>query len=113
MQGQCLVCKRTLCAYVQTFYAFMLDAHCSYELAAHGDCQACRVCENIPIVLCGNKVDVKNRQVCALFRLPHPIHVELRRSDAVAAASSRQFSVVASNFHRGLLQCSTAGLSAP
>jgi len=23
----------------------------------------CRVCENIPIVLCGNKVDVKNRQV--------------------------------------------------
>lgn len=22
-----------------------------------------RVCENIPIVLCGNKVDVKNRQV--------------------------------------------------
>lgn len=25
--------------------------------------QPCRVCENIPIVLCGNKVDVKNRQV--------------------------------------------------
>jgi GTP-binding nuclear protein Ran len=24
---------------------------------------AFRVCENIPIVLCGNKVDVKNRQV--------------------------------------------------
>jgi len=24
---------------------------------------SCRVCENIPIVLCGNKVDVKNRQV--------------------------------------------------
>lgn len=24
-----------------------------------------RVCENIPIVLCGNKVDVKNRQVKA------------------------------------------------
>ena len=23
----------------------------------------CRVCEGIPIVLCGNKVDVKNRQV--------------------------------------------------
>eukprot|EP00210_Caulerpa_lentillifera_P001330 g1280.t1 len=23
----------------------------------------CRVCPNIPIVLCGNKVDVKNRQV--------------------------------------------------
>ncbi|KAK1611086.1 hypothetical protein QYE76_034759 [Lolium multiflorum] len=23
----------------------------------------CRVCENIPMVLCGNKVDVKNRQV--------------------------------------------------
>lgn len=26
-------------------------------------CMICRVCENIPIVLCGNKVDVKNRQV--------------------------------------------------
>lgn len=26
---------------------------------------AIRVCENIPIVLCGNKVDVKNRQVKA------------------------------------------------
>ncbi|KAL6602944.1 hypothetical protein ACP70R_043305 [Stipagrostis hirtigluma subsp. patula] len=25
----------------------------------------CRVCDNIPIVLCGNKVDVKNRQVKA------------------------------------------------
>ncbi|KQK17802.1 GTP-binding nuclear protein Ran-3 [Brachypodium distachyon] len=25
----------------------------------------CRVCENIPIVLCGNKVDMKNRQVKA------------------------------------------------
>ncbi|XP_010249982.1 PREDICTED: GTP-binding nuclear protein Ran1B-like [Nelumbo nucifera] len=25
----------------------------------------CRVCENIPIILCGNKVDVKNRQVKA------------------------------------------------
>ena len=25
--------------------------------------EICRVCENIPIVLCGNKVDVKNRQV--------------------------------------------------
>jgi GTP-binding nuclear protein Ran len=24
-----------------------------------------RVCENIPIVLCGNKVDVKNRQIKA------------------------------------------------
>jgi GTP-binding nuclear protein Ran len=25
----------------------------------------CRVCENIPIVLCGNKVDVKNKQMKA------------------------------------------------
>lgn len=35
--------------------------HCSKQLSACG-C-SCRVCENIPIVLCGNKVDVKNRQV--------------------------------------------------
>ncbi len=33
-----------------------------------GHCVSCRVCENIPIVLCGNKVDVKNRQVCAPHR---------------------------------------------
>merc|ERR1719321_2421824 len=25
----------------------------------------CRVCENIPVVLCGNKVDVKTRQIKA------------------------------------------------
>ncbi|GFP83051.1 GTP-binding nuclear protein Ran-3 [Phtheirospermum japonicum] len=25
----------------------------------------CRVCDNIPIVLCGNKIDIKNRQVKA------------------------------------------------
>lgn len=30
-------------------------------IGAHWYCH--RVCENIPIVLCGNKVDVKNRQV--------------------------------------------------
>lgn len=32
----------------------------------------CSVCENIPIVLCGNKVDVKNRQVCGC-RLVLPV----------------------------------------
>ncbi|GFZ11828.1 RAS-related GTP-binding nuclear protein 2 [Actinidia rufa] len=31
----------------------------------HGQCAIIMVCENIPIVLCGNKVDVKNRQVKA------------------------------------------------
>lgn len=30
-----------------------------------GQLVSIRVCENIPIVLCGNKVDVKNRQVKA------------------------------------------------
>lgn len=35
-------------------------------LTLTGSCALnCRVCENIPIVLCGNKVDVKNRQVKA------------------------------------------------
>ncbi|KAM0869610.1 hypothetical protein ACQ4PT_040563 [Festuca glaucescens] len=29
----------------------------------HGQCAIIMVCANIPIVLCGNKVDVKNRQV--------------------------------------------------
>ncbi len=34
---------------------------CSVSLSAQ--LWLCSVCENIPIVLCGNKVDVKNRQV--------------------------------------------------
>jgi GTP-binding nuclear protein Ran len=34
------------------------------NLAIHV-CLFLRVCDNIPIVLCGNKVDVKNRQVKA------------------------------------------------
>jgi GTP-binding nuclear protein Ran len=33
-----------------------------------------RVCENIPIVLCGNKVDVKVRgHVIQVFSCPHPL----------------------------------------
>lgn len=35
----------------------------SHVSVQHVTCAACRVCESIPIVLCGNKVDVKNRQV--------------------------------------------------
>ena len=38
-------------------------AACRSLLIAAVACLQCRVCENIPIVLCGNKVDVKNRQV--------------------------------------------------
>lgn len=41
-----------------------------------------RVCENIPIVLCGNKVDVKNRQVKAK-------QVTFQRATSVAAVLSK------------------------
>jgi GTP-binding nuclear protein Ran len=44
---------RFLCSSLNTCVALLL---CCAVLS-------CRVCENIPIVLCGNKVDVKNRQV--------------------------------------------------
>ena len=37
--------------------------HARLRHAERADAMVCRVCENIPIVLCGNKVDVKNRQV--------------------------------------------------
>ena len=40
--------------------AVSTQQRCADECAL---CAVCRVCENIPIVLCGNKVDVKNRQV--------------------------------------------------
>jgi len=43
----------------------------SYDRPQMGYFVTCRVCENIPIVLCGNKVDVKNRQVRAA--LCHPL----------------------------------------
>ncbi|KAL6216950.1 hypothetical protein ACLB2K_010168 [Fragaria x ananassa] len=45
----------------------MLDvtARLTYKNVPTWHRDLCRVCENIPIVLCGNKVDVKNRQVKA------------------------------------------------
>jgi GTP-binding nuclear protein Ran len=39
------------------------DVHFSHVPSAWLIHFVCRVCEGIPIVLCGNKVDVKNRQV--------------------------------------------------
>ena len=58
-------------------------------------CLLRRVCENIPIVLCGNKVDVKNRQVkpkqvrhCSVLCLPltSPCMESLSAEAASAAA---------------------------
>ena len=37
--------------------------HASLAGTSLTSCWSCRVCDNIPIVLCGNKVDVKNRQI--------------------------------------------------
>ncbi|CAA0839130.1 GTP-binding nuclear protein Ran-3 [Striga hermonthica] len=44
---------------------FDVTARMTYKNVPTWHRDICRVCENIPIVLCGNKVDVKNRQVKA------------------------------------------------
>eukprot|EP00218_Dolichomastix_sp_CCMP3274_P001609 CAMPEP_0170162410 /NCGR_PEP_ID=MMETSP0033_2-20121228/77083_1 /TAXON_ID=195969 /ORGANISM="Dolichomastix tenuilepis, Strain CCMP3274" /LENGTH=221 /DNA_ID=CAMNT_0010400035 /DNA_START=500 /DNA_END=1165 /DNA_ORIENTATION=- len=44
---------------------FDVTARLSYRNVPTWYRDLCRVCENIPIVLCGNKVDIKNRQVKA------------------------------------------------
>ncbi|KAL5727236.1 GTP-binding nuclear protein [Ranunculus cassubicifolius] len=44
---------------------FDVTARLTYKNVPTWHRDVCRVCENIPIVLCGNKVDVKNRQVKA------------------------------------------------
>lgn len=41
------------------------SVHYSWSCLTFDNLITLRVCENIPIVLCGNKVDVKNRQVKA------------------------------------------------
>ncbi|KAI3963205.1 hypothetical protein MKX01_030335, partial [Papaver californicum] len=41
---------------------FDVTARLTYKNIPTWHRDLCRVCENIPIVLCGNKVDVKNRQ---------------------------------------------------
>lgn len=42
---------------------FDVTARMTYKNVPTWHRNLCRVCENIPVVLCGNKVDVKNRQV--------------------------------------------------
>mmetsp|Transcript_28017 Transcript_28017/g.38741 ORF Transcript_28017/g.38741 Transcript_28017/m.38741 type:complete len:225 (+) Transcript_28017:150-824(+) len=42
---------------------FDVTSRLTYKNIPYWHRDLCRVCENIPIVLCGNKVDVKNRQV--------------------------------------------------
>ncbi|KAL0415314.1 UNVERIFIED_CONTAM: GTP-binding nuclear protein Ran2 [Sesamum latifolium] len=44
---------------------FDVTARLTYKNVPTWHRDLCRVCENIPIVLCGNKIDVKNRQVKA------------------------------------------------
>ena len=44
---------------------FDVTAHITYKNVPKWHRGICRVCENIPNFLCGNKVDVKNRQVKA------------------------------------------------
>ena len=54
---------------ISLFWSFELYSFCQADSIYFDSLLFCcllfRVCENIPIVLCGNKVDVKNRQVKA------------------------------------------------
>ncbi|KAJ6758551.1 GTP-BINDING NUCLEAR PROTEIN RAN-3 [Salix koriyanagi] len=51
---------------------FDVTARLTYKNVPTWHRDLCRVCENIPIVLCGNKVDVKNRQLRAIIILRKP-----------------------------------------
>ncbi|KAK3134032.1 hypothetical protein QOZ80_6AG0544190 [Eleusine coracana subsp. coracana] len=44
---------------------FDVTSRLTYKNVPNWHRDICRVCDNIPMVLCGNKVDVKNRQVKA------------------------------------------------
>ncbi|RVW50428.1 GTP-binding nuclear protein Ran1 [Vitis vinifera] len=68
---------------------FDVTAHLTYKNAPTWHRDLYRVCENIPIVLCGNKMDVKNRQgqskagdvnlhlVGSLALAPSEVHIDL------------------------------------
>jgi len=62
-QGSLQVCW-VLCSWSINFNSFC-QADLFKYICITFCCIIFRVCENIPIVLCGNKVDVKNRQVKA------------------------------------------------
>ena len=64
----CRCVKIDSLSFIVFCFGSVVTVLCNYVVAIvtmfwHRD--LCRVCENIPIVLCGNKVDVKNRQVKA------------------------------------------------
>ncbi|CAL5443193.1 unnamed protein product [Camellia sinensis] len=59
--SNCLMDIHGQCAVIM----FDVTARLTYKNVPTWHRDLCRVCENIPIVLCGNKVDVKNRQVKA------------------------------------------------
>ena len=55
----CLICLGGQAAIIM----FDVTARISYKSVPHWHKDLVRVCENIPIVLCGNKVDCKDRKV--------------------------------------------------
>lgn len=57
------VCNYCLLCDVHVWFSGMINVMYNNHSSWFWCCR--RVCENIPIVLCGNKVDVKNRQVKA------------------------------------------------
>ena len=55
----------TQCAGQCAIIMFDVTARVTYKNVPNWHRDLTRVCENIPIVLCGNKVDVKDRKVKA------------------------------------------------
>ena len=52
---------------------FDVTARVTYKSVPHWHKDLVRVCENIPIVLCGNKIDCKDRKVNIPAWLPPPL----------------------------------------
>ncbi|GER33102.1 GTP-binding nuclear protein Ran [Striga asiatica] len=63
---------------------FDVTARLTYKNVPTWHRDLCRVCENIPIVLCGNKVDVKNRQVKGNKKLAGDPNLHFVESPALA-----------------------------
>jgi small GTP-binding protein len=85
---------------------FDVTARLTYKNVPTWHRDLCRVCENIPIVLCGNKVDVKNRQVKAKQVTFHRKKTcNTMRSQLRAITTSRSLSCTLPESLLGILTC--------
>jgi GTPase SAR1 family protein len=59
---------------------FDVTARVTYKSVPHWHKDLTRVCDNIPIVLCGNKIDCKDRKVSSLA---HYLQLQTRHAQLV------------------------------